>query len=198
MAATDAELVGRALAGSERAYREIVRRYERSVFGLIARIVRDPALAEDLAQETFVKAFARLDTYDPQRKLSTWLLRIAHNHAIDSTRRRSIDTVPLDVVEAGEPMALAGRRDETPAELAERAELAKAIEAAIGRLRPEHRELVVLRYQQGLAYEELVEVTGLPLGTVKSYLHRARKALADELSAAGWRPPAETRGGRHS
>jgi RNA polymerase sigma-70 factor, ECF subfamily len=73
-----------------------------------------------------------------------------------------------------------------PAQLTERAELARAIERAIGRLRPEYRELASLRYESEMSYEEIAEITGLPIGTVKSSLHRARKAMAGELSAAGW------------
>src|SRR5712692_7931349 len=83
VAATDAELVHGALAGSERAYRDLVRRYERPVFAVIVRIIRDPSRAEELAQDTFVKAFRALHTYDPRRGFSAWMLAIAHHAAID-------------------------------------------------------------------------------------------------------------------
>lgn len=187
MATTDAELVGRALAGSEPAYRELVGRHERAVFGLIARMVRDPGRAEELAQDTFVKAFTHLQTYDASRKFSSWLLKIAHHTAIDELRRGAFDALPLEAAaESAGGQSLTGAHVATPAESAERAELARAIETAIGRLRAEYRELVVLRYQQDFSHEEIAEVTGLPLGTIKSYLHRARKELAEHLIAAGW------------
>src|SRR3989454_1422556 len=92
---TDVDLVNGALAGSERAFRELVQRYERPVFSVILRVVRDPSRAEELAQDTFVKAFLKLDTYAPERKFSSWLLAIAHHAAIDEVRRGNVRTTPL-------------------------------------------------------------------------------------------------------
>jgi RNA polymerase sigma-70 factor (ECF subfamily) len=179
VAATDAELVERALDGAEPAYRELVQRYERPVFAVIVRMVRDPARAEELAQDTFVKAFAALHTYDIGRSFSTWLLSIAHHAAVDHLRKRAIDTTEFtdDV---------ADRREPSPETLLERAELATALQDAIGRLRPEYRELIALQYDNELGYAAIAEITGLPVGTVKSYLHRARKELAGHLSTLGW------------
>lgn len=188
-ALTDTELVAGALAGSEDACRELVRRFERPVYSLIARMVGDPAAAEDLAQEVFIKAFRRLDTYDPTRKLSSWLFKIAHNTTIDHLRRVTPETVPL----AGDKddgadlsSVLADETMESPATAAERRDLARSLEKAIARLKPEHRELVLLFYAEGASYQEIVEVTGLPMGTVKTHLHRARKVLAQEMTALGW------------
>src|SRR5690242_13795473 len=93
---TDAELVAEALGGAQEAFREIVVRFERPVYSLIVRMVQDPGTAEDLAQEVFIKAFRRLDTYDPVRKLSSWLFKIAHNTTIDHLRRHAPETVPLE------------------------------------------------------------------------------------------------------
>lgn len=187
MAESDASLVSRAMAGSERACVELVRRYERAVYGLIVRMARDPGAAEDLAQDTFVKALGRLDTYDPRQKFSNWLLKIAHNTAIDHLRRRRPDTVPLDVGNPDDPAgSLAAPAVDSPAAATERRELAEAIESAIAGLRPEYREAVVLRYQEGLTCDEIAGITGLPVGTVKTYLHRARKELAARLAADGW------------
>ena len=92
----DRQLVEEALAGSQRAYHALVKRYERPVFSVILRMVRDRPLAEDLAQETFVKAFRSLASYDPNRKLSSWLFTIAHNAAIDHLRKKRLRTVPLE------------------------------------------------------------------------------------------------------
>jgi RNA polymerase sigma-70 factor (ECF subfamily) len=186
--ATDVELVRGALDGVESAFREIVQRYQRPIYGLVVRMVRDPARAEELAQDTFVKAFRALHTYDVQRKFSAWLLTIAHHVAIDELRRASLATESLD-----EPREDGERKREfadtaapTPALVAERAELARALQQAIGRLRPEYREVVALRYERELDYDEIVEITGLPMGTVKSSLHRARKELAEHLENMGW------------
>lgn len=188
MPATDVELVRGALDGAESAFREIVLRYQRPIYGLIVRMVRDPSRAEELAQDTFVKAFRALHTYDVQRKFSAWLLTIAHHVAIDNLRRGTLKTQPLEeMTEDGPQMReFADTAGATPAVIAERGELAVALQTAIGRLRPEYREVVTLRYERDLDYDEIAEITGLPLGTVKSSLHRARKELADHMGSLGW------------
>jgi RNA polymerase sigma-70 factor (ECF subfamily) len=190
VSAADEQLVQEALDGSQRAYRELVRRFERPVYNLVARMVRDGALAEDLTQDAFVKAFSRLDSYQPaQGKFSNWLFKIAHNTAIDHLRRSELDTVPLDASEpeSADFHALLSDPDApTPLDHAVRTDLSAALAAAVERLRPEYREVIVLRHQEGMAYEEIAEIAGLPLGTVKTYIHRARKDLAELLTEAGW------------
>ena len=191
---SDAELARAAAAGSEDAFREIVARFERPVFGLVLRMVRDRPTAEDLVQEAFVKAYRGLGGYDPARKLSSWLFKIAHNTAIDHLRRREPETVPLEAPPGGEDDApgldrvLADTSSRGPEVAAARGELAAALEAAVAGLRPAYRDVVVLRFAEGLAYEEIADVAGLPLGTVKTYIHRARKELAAALAARGWAP----------
>jgi RNA polymerase sigma-70 factor (ECF subfamily) len=186
----DFELVAQALAGSERAFADLLARYERPVFTLVLRMVRDRSTAEDLAQDAFLKAFDKLATYDPSRKFSSWLFKIAHNTAIDHLRRRGVETVSLDEPAgedaAGPARTIEDRVTETPAAAAERSDLSRALARAVGRLRPEYREVVVLRYQAGLEYGEIAEATGFPLGTVKTYLHRARKELAVWMAREGW------------
>ena len=187
----DAQVVAQALAGSEDAYRELVERYERPVWSLVVRMVHDAAVAEELAQDAFVKAFRALDSYDPGRKFSSWLFKIAHNTTLDHLRRKNLDTVPLET-DQEDDWDLKERLEDTatrsPEAEASRGDLAEALEDAVGSLRPEYRAVVVLRFGEGLAYQEIVEITGLPLGTVKTYLHRARKELAGTLTAAGWGP----------
>jgi len=192
----DAEVVRRAARGSEEACRELVRRYQRPIFNLVARMVRDPSVAEDLAQDTFVKAFTHLAAYDPRYRFTSWILKIAHNTAIDHLRRPRV-VVPLMESEDGEMLdALAPATAEAdPERAAERRDLARALDTAIDRLRPEYREVVVLRHQEELAYEEIAELLALPLGTVKSYLHRARAELAGLMTAAGWGPSGPASGG---
>lgn len=192
---TDAELVAEALRGRQEAFRELVVRFERPVYSLVARMVQDPAAAEDLAQEVFIKAFRKLDTYDPQRKLASWLFKIAHNTTIDYLRRNAPDTVPLDGDRSdgeegrgGLAAVLADESLEDPAAAAQRKDMARSLERAISRLRPEYREVVVLFYLEGASYQEICEAVGLPLGTVKTNLHRARKELAQEMAALGWGP----------
>lgn len=188
---TDAELVTSALRGSQDAYRELVKRFERPVYSLVLRMVQDAAAAEDVAQEVFVKAFRRLDSYDPQWKFSSWLFKIAHNTTIDHLRRGGPETVSLEAEaddRSGLAAVLADRAAEDPRAAAERRDLGRALERAISRLRPEYRQSVLMFYAHGASYQDICEVTGLPLGTVKTNLHRARKELAQEMVALGWGP----------
>ncbi len=182
--ATDQEVVVWARDGSERAYRELVHRYERPVFSLVYRMVRDRERAEDLAQETFVKVLNALESYRPEFKFSSWIFKIANNAAIDQLRRKELDTLSLD----GAPDAVTAERQEgtslqladhaeSPLEELEARELGGQIEEAIAQLRPEYRSCILLRHVEGYAYEEIAEMLSLPLGTVKTYIHRARAEL---------------------
>jgi RNA polymerase sigma-70 factor, ECF subfamily len=188
--ASDQEVVRQAREGYERAYRELVRRYERPVFSLIYRMVRDRELAEDLAQDTFVKVLNALDSYRSEYKFSSWIFKIANNTAIDHLRRKELDTLSLegapDAVnpERAEATALQlGDRTESPLQEMESRELGSAIERAIGALRPEYRSCILLRHVEGRSYEEVAEILGLPLGTVKTYIHRARAELKTALES---------------
>jgi RNA polymerase sigma-70 factor (ECF subfamily) len=188
VSATDQEIVRAAREGQERAYRELIRRYERPVFSLIYRMVRDRELAEDLAQETFVKALNAIDSYRPEYKFSSWIFKIANNAAIDHLRRRELDTLSLEgardatTPDRAEATALQIKdRGESPLEEMESRELGSAIERAIGTLRPEYRSCILLRHVEDRSYEEIAEIMNLPLGTVKTYIHRARTELKDAL-----------------
>lgn len=198
---TDSELVASTLRGSQDAFRELVVRFERPVYSLVQRMVQNPATAEDLAQEVFLKAYRRLDTYDPQWKFSSWLFKIAHNTTIDHMRRGVPETVPLESEEEGRAdlsAVLADEAAENPHAAAERRDLARSLERALSHLRPEYRVAVVMFYAQGASYQEICEVTGLPLGTVKTNLHRARKELAQIMTSLGWGPEGETGNARAS
>lgn len=187
---TDAELVDRTLGGSEDAFRVLVDRHQQRVYNLLVRMLRHPALAEELAQETFLKAFSHLRSFDPRFKFSNWLLRIAHNTAIDAMRRRkpgqevSFDDPGQGDQPTGADAFIDPGSDSAPRAV-ERRELAEVLGAALARLRPDYREAVVLRYQEDLSYEEISAITGLPLGTVKSNLHRARAEMAAFLRGRG-------------
>ena len=185
----DAELVERVIAGDGEAFRLLVERHQRPVYGLLLRMVRRPALAEDLAQETLIKAYRAIASFDRSRKFSSWLFKIAHNTAIDHLRRSRPPTVPLESDEAdrADPLALlAAPESRSPEARARGRDLAEALEDALADLRPDYREAVLLRFQQGLPYDEIADILDLPLGTVKTHLHRARNQLAAVLRAAGW------------
>lgn len=191
-ALSDQDVVARAAEGHERAYRELISRYERPVFSLIYRLVRDREQSEDLAQETFIKVLNAIDRYDATYKFSSWIFKIANNTAIDALRKRSLDTVSLDgspharsVAEAAEgwtPTAVA--RDENPEQYVERLELGAELEAALASLRPEYRTAIVLWHMEDRPYEEIADIMDIPLGTVKTYIHRARKELRTRLAGA--------------
>ena len=184
----DADVVVLAQQGREAAYRELIRRYERPVFSIVYRMVRDRELAEDLAQDTFIKVLNHIDRYRPEFKFSSWLFKIANNVAIDHLRRRQVETVSLD----GAPNAqtqdaidatrldVADQQESALDEIASR-ELGGEIEQAIARLRPEYRACIMLRHVEDRSYEEIAATLDLPLGTVKTYIHRARHELRREL-----------------
>jgi RNA polymerase sigma-70 factor (ECF subfamily) len=184
----DADVVALAQKGREAAFRELIRRYERPVFSLIFRMVRDRETAEDLSQDTFIKVLNHIDRYRPEFKLSSWLFKIANNVAIDHLRKRQIETVSID----GSPHARTAAeveatsfdvvaRQESALEELESRELGSAIERAIAGLRPEYRSCILLRHVEGRSYEEIAATLDLPLGTVKTYIHRARRELRDAL-----------------
>jgi RNA polymerase sigma-70 factor, ECF subfamily len=186
---TDHDLIALARTGSEKAYRELLDRYQRPVFSLVYRMVRDRELAEDLAQETFVKVFNHLDRFNPKYKFSSWIFKIASNLAIDTLRKREPDTVSLDgsrhaetAEEIESSRITVESRDENPEEFLEAKELGQEIERAIAGLRPEYRTAILLRHVEGRAYEEIAEIMSLPLGTVKTYIHRARGQLRETLA----------------
>lgn len=185
----DRALAAEAAAGSQRAFRELLERYERPVFSIVYRMVRDRALAEDLAQEAFIRAFRAIGGYNPGYKFSSWIFKIAHNLTIDHLRKRRIDTISLE----GSPDAVTEEEQartrpvlESPGERpdahVENLELGGAIEAAIGRLRPHYRTVTLLRHVEGYSYNEIAEILDLPLGTVKTYIHRARLELKEALA----------------
>ena len=185
----DADVAALAKEGRESAFRELVRRYERPVFSLIFHMVRDRETAEDLAQDTFIKVLNHIDRYRPEFKLSSWLFKIANNLTIDHLRKRQLSTVSID----GSPHAATAAeieatsfdveaRGESPLDEIESRELGSAIERAIATLRPEYRACIMLRHVEGRSYEEIAATLDLPLGTVKTYIHRARRQLRDALA----------------
>jgi len=181
--------LARLRARDERAFQELVNESGDRVFNLVLRMVGDRAEAEDIAQEVYVTVWKSIDTYRGEAKLSTWLLRIAANHAknrIKYLARRATDKGGLD--EAPESaMADLGKAPaqahvSSPEAALEAAERGTALEQAIASLDEDHRLVLVLRDIEELAYEEICEITGLPEGTVKSRIHRARLALKERLA----------------
>ena len=184
---SDERLVELSLDGDEEAFGILVRRYQRRLAAFLSQLVGDMELARELSQEAFVRAWSALERFDPKYRFSTWLFRIAHNLGIDQLRRRRLQTMPLYRTdsEGDEVEVVVTDLDKDPLGHLENRVLASELRQVIDGLRPEYRELVLLRHFAGLSYQEIADFMEMPLGTVKNKLFRAhsvlRKALAEFL-----------------
>lgn len=185
----DAALARAAARGDKKAFGQLVDLHKRAVFGLCVRLLRDPEESRDAAQETFVRAYAAVATYDAAQPFAPWLLRIARNHCLDLLRRRvpasaqvQLDAEPEDGAPARE---LADTEAPAADALLERAQTRTALEAAVAQLPPNYREVVHLFHVEHLSYKEIAGTLDVPIGTVMTWLHRARGRLRETLSAQG-------------
>lgn len=180
-------LIDRARRGDMAAFDQLVRRYERTVYNTAYRLCGSYDDASDMAQEAFVRAWNNLKSFRGDSAFSTWMHRIVTNVFLDDRkRRRSRPTRSLDeVIDLDESSVQRQFEDPTPgpSEKAEGDERRQILEKAILTLPEAQRAVIVLYHMQGLAYEEIAEITRLPMGTVKSRLNRARLALRDRLGA---------------
>lgn len=175
----DEELVARALAGDTRSYEELVRRYERLVARILYPYAKREISVEDLVQETFLRAYDRLETYNPDYRFKTWLLAIANNLGVDTLRRRR-ETVEFNP----EIHASTTRGPDADAVDAERA---RGVREAVMELPETYAVPLILRYSEDLSYAEMAEVLGISVAAVKSRLFRARQMLGERLEEAGER-----------
>jgi RNA polymerase sigma-70 factor (ECF subfamily) len=170
----------------EAAFNQLVRLYQAAVFRQLLRAIGDPAEAEDLAQEVFVTVFKAIETFRGESRLSTWIHRIAQNHARNRVKyhgrhKRRGDAPLEDTTEEALAAPHTGSRVPRPDHQVEAQEAEVNIRLAIAELDAEQRTLIVLRDLENLSYEDIQERTGLPAGTVKSRLHRARLALQERF-----------------
>jgi RNA polymerase sigma-70 factor (ECF subfamily) len=204
----DAELLRKAQTGDRAAFGQIVLHFQDRLYNSVLRLVGDPEEARELTQETFTRALVKLDSFRGEAGPYTWLFRIAVNLAISQlrkfNRRRtfSLDAVPRSARDNGRAATRRGGEDqaaglaerlagsrvgapsaESPAEIVEKREQHQQVLAALGRLDAEYRAVLVMRDVEGFDYQQMADVLGLPLGTLKSRLFRARLALRDELKA---------------
>lgn len=183
----DEELVQRVLRGREDLYAVLIRRYQRKLMAHVLRMVRNREDALEIVQDAFLKAYQHLARFDDKYRFSTWIYSIASNAAIDHLRRKRLKTVSLD-----EPIRMddgdISRDPEGPArradEIHEGRELLELVEQAIAQLPEAHRELILLRHPGNRSYEEIANMTKLPLGTVKNRIFRARARLREILGEA--------------
>lgn len=181
----EAQFIARLVARDESAFNELVLRYERRVYGLVYRMLQRRDEAEDLSQEVFVHVFKAIDTFRGDSKLSTWIYRIAinltKNRSKYLSRRHSKAQDDLDAVVERAPLTSAKGVSvgdvSRPDELVEGMQVEVIVKRAIAQIDPDFREVLILRDVEDLSYEEICEVTGLAVGTVKSRIHRGRSQL---------------------
>ncbi len=184
------KLVERLKRRDEAAFNELVRLYQGKIYRLVFRMIGDAGEAEDLAQEVFVTVFKSIDGFRGDSKLSTWMYRVATNHCKNRIKYlgRRAHKKKKEFDEVGDRDAIESASMSTsatvprPDEMADAKQMESLIKKALGELPDDQRELVVLRDIENMTYEEIQEVTGLPAGTVKSRLHRARLALQTRVA----------------
>ncbi|HEX5890114.1 MAG TPA: sigma-70 family RNA polymerase sigma factor [Pyrinomonadaceae bacterium] len=183
---SDRELVAIAIDGFDGSFEELVRRYQRPISAYVYRMVGNYESALDLTQEIFIKVYNSLNRYRAEFKFSTWIYKIAHNAAVDHLRRSATREQSLVLGPEGDTydLPLESARM-SPEQESERKERRGEIEAVVRALPANYRELIILRHSQDLSYEEIVEVTGLPLGTVKNRLFRAREMMRQQFVDKG-------------
>ena len=193
----DAELVARAQRGETAAFEMLVVKYQRRIERLIARMVRDVDLVQDIAQESFIRAYRALPRFRGESAFYTWLYRIAVNTAKKALMAKKRDPLVTESALAGsrdddDETSYAGRElshDETPEALLASKEIAQTVNAAIEALSEDLRQAITLREIEGLSYEEIATLMNCPIGTVRSRIFRARESIAQRL-----RPLLDTRG----
>ncbi len=174
--------IEQALRGDHTAFGQLVRAYERPVYNLTLRMLGDPEEAEDAAQETFLRAYTRLATYEPSRKFVNWLLSIASHYCIDRLRRRT-RAPQVSLEDPLPPQWLASEQDRPDQVMTEKQER-ELVRNILEVLPPDYRASIILRYWYDMSYEEIAAATGSTESAVKSRLHRARCLMAKHLEAA--------------
>ena len=182
----DAQLIAQALAGQTAAFGQLVQRYQERLFNTLVHVVGNAEDAKDTVQEAFVQAFLKLESFQGASAFYTWLYRIAFNAAITHRRRRgAMRSAEQNAAAAGllRNSSEAGRQNaaDGPSERMEREERCRQVRQAISQLPEEHRVVLVLREMDGCCYETIAEILDLPVGTVRSRLHRARMQLREQL-----------------
>lgn len=181
---TDPELIERARDGDQRAYWQLMNRHQKTVYHVAFKIVRNEETAEDITQETFMKAFAALASYRSEFRLSTWLCKIAANTSIDHLRKKRIKALSLDrAIETSEGTVEFEVADYSyhPERELEAKQKRKSIEEAIEQLPEKYRQVILYRHRDDNSYEQIAQSLNVPVGTVKARIFRARELLKKSL-----------------
>jgi RNA polymerase sigma-70 factor (ECF subfamily) len=179
----DKELVARTIRGEKEAFEMIIRKYQQPLLNYIGRTVGQRELALDFTQEVFIKTYSSLHSYKPQYRFSTWLFKIASNLIIDYWRRKKIDTFSLDQQERDDDLPPLQIPDEEPSivKKLEFSELRERIELVLEKIPAPLREVFVWRHINEFSYEEMAEIKGLPVGTIKNRVFQARELIRKHL-----------------
>jgi RNA polymerase sigma-70 factor (ECF subfamily) len=173
----DRLLLLQAKQGNTTAFGDVVRRYQNAVFSVCYRLTGNRQEAEDMSQQTFIRAYQRLNSFEVERPFLPWIRRVAANVCLNAMERRRLESVDVETVEESLPASL----HENPAHHMEVQETTIRLHAAVLALPPAYRAVIELRHFQELSYEEVSDLLNLPLNTIKSHLFRARKLLAEAL-----------------
>ena len=183
----DRQLVSRALKGDRKAFEMIVRKYEQPLTSYLGRVTGEREAALDFAQEIFLKVYCSLGSYRPDFKFSTWLFKIASNHLIDHWRKKKLPTVSIDQPideDDGEVMPQVPDPGPSVVRKFELAEIREKIERALKAIPAGLRELFVLRHVNEFSYEEIADIKGLPVGTVKNRVFQAKELLRKQMEGS--------------
>lgn len=177
-------IIKKAIAGDQKAYEVLLKRYRNGIYNMIYQMIKNKEETEDLVQETFIKAFNSLKSYDDSYAFSTWLYKIAFNHSIDAIRKKKLKTLPLDrpiLLREGEVRHEIRDDTQSPEGDVIFSEKKELIQKTIDALPERYRMAIILRHQEERSYEEISQILNIPLGTVKARIFRAREMLKKKL-----------------
>lgn len=175
---TDAELVSKCVNGESSAFEEIVTRYKKLVYSVVYRMISDKEEVHDVSQEVFVRLYKSLEKYNPEYKMSTWIVKITTNLCLDTLRKKKQDTVTLE-----DAVGVSSDVD-TPEESLIKSQRSQLIKKAINELPEKYKVLIVLFHNNGMSYEEMTKILNEPMSIIKNRLYRARLMLKDKLDIA--------------
>ncbi|MBN1163183.1 MAG: RNA polymerase sigma factor [Candidatus Krumholzibacteriota bacterium] len=185
MRGDDLDLVRKAIKGSERAFRKLVEKYSALVYAAARSVLGNRDQVEDTVQEAFIKIYRGLPGFEGRSKLSTWIYRIARNEALNARARIRDDTMPID------DFFELGTIEESPDEIYRRERSAREMRNLVQGLEAHYREVIELRYLAEKSYNEIAELMDIPVGTVKTYIHRAKLSLRERVTRPARREDAE-------
>ena len=181
------KLIQAALKGDSKSFERLMKLYSRKIYSFVYRMVRDDEIAAELVQDFFVKIYTVLHKYNFTFKFSTWAYRICYNLVIDHVRKNQVNSDSLDDEFVTQKVLLESENyvDDCGFELLEKAEIRNLVWRSVDRIPLKFRELILLRYLEGLKYEEIAEITDLPVGTIKNRIFKAKELLREEIKIHG-------------